>query len=260
MNPSHYPFMQNWKDRLFASAMHLGLSLAIAALIAWVVFGFWYPYPYREASGGRELFVLLMTVDVVMGPLITLVIFNRAKPLRERVTDLTIVGLLQLAALGYGLWTVYTVRPVFLVFEYHRLAVVHATDIDPGALSQAPPALQALPLTGPTLLSLRAFKDADEQFNSIAASLGGPSQAAQPMLWQPWEAGRADILQAAHPVAELLQRFGAHSALINSAIATTGRPADALRYLPLITRKGEWTVLLDAQTTLPMGFVPLGSF
>ena len=91
-------------------------------------------------------------------------------------------------------------------------------------------------------------------------ALGGVSQAAQPALWQSWEAGRADILQAARPIAELQQRFSAQSALIDSAIASTGRPAEALRSLPLVTRKGEWTVLIDAETTLPVGFVPLDSF
>ena len=80
------------------------------------------------------------------------------------------------------------------------------------------------------------------------------------MLWQPWQVARADILQAARPVAELQQRFSAHSALIDSAITATGRPPQALRTLPLITRKGEWTVLIDAQTTPPVGFVPLDSF
>lgn len=252
--------MWNWKERLHASGIHLGLSLAVAVLMAGLVFGLWYPYPYRETSGGRELFMLVMSVDVVMGPLITLMIFSRVKPHRKLLQDLAVVALLQLAALGYGLWTVYIARPVHLVFEYHRVAVVHAADLDPSSLSQAPPALQSLPLTGPTLLSLRPFKDTNEQFDSTMVALGGVSQAAQPALWQPWEAGRADILQAARPIAELQQRFSAQSALIDSAIASTGRPAEALRSLPLITRKGEWTVLIDAQTTLPVGFVPLDSF
>ena len=252
--------MINLKNRLRASAIHLGISLALAGLMAWLVFGLWYAYPYREISGGRELFMLVIAVDVVMGPLITLMIFNRAKPRRELITDLSIVALLQLAALGYGVWTVYAARPVHLVFEYQRLNVVHAADIDPETLPQAPPALQSLPRTGPTLLSLRRFKDASEEYDSTMAAVAGVPQAAQPMLWQPWEASRADILQAARPIAELQQRFSAQSALIDSAIASTGRPAEALRTLPLVTRKGDWTVLIDAQTTLPVGFVPLDSF
>ena len=64
-----------FKNRLRASSIHLGISLLIAALAALLVFGLWYPYPYREISGGRDLFFLVVAVDVAMGPLITLAIF-----------------------------------------------------------------------------------------------------------------------------------------------------------------------------------------
>ena len=168
-----------FKNRLRASSIHLGISLLIAALAALLVFGLWYPYPYREISGGRDLFFLVVAVDVAMGPLITLAIFNRSKPRRELVMDFTLVGMLQLAALGYGLWTVFVARPVHLVFEYSRLSVVHAVDIEPELLVKAPPALQALPLTGPTLIALRPFKDTDEQFQFTMAALGGAPLAAR---------------------------------------------------------------------------------
>ena len=122
--------MQNWQGRIRASGIHLGISLCIVALAAVLVFGVWYPYPYREISGGRALFLLVAGVDVVMGPLITLIIFNRAKPRRELITDITVVGVLQVAALSYGLWSVFVARPVHLVFEYNRMSVVHAVDVD----------------------------------------------------------------------------------------------------------------------------------
>ena len=50
--------MAIWKDKLRAAGIHLGLSLLVAALAAALVFGVWYPYPYREISGGRALFDL----------------------------------------------------------------------------------------------------------------------------------------------------------------------------------------------------------
>ena len=127
--------MQHWKGRLRASGIHLGISLCIALLAALLVFGLWYPYPYREISGGRALFLLMTAVDVVMGPLITLVVFNQAKRRKELVLDFTVVAVLQLAALGYGIWTVFVARPVHLVFEYTRMAVVHAVDIEPSAFA-----------------------------------------------------------------------------------------------------------------------------
>src|SRR3954447_23361508 len=121
--------MIKWKERLRASGLHLGISLCIAVTAALLVFAAWYPYPYREISGGRELFLLVTTVDVILGPLITFAIFNRSKPRRELVLDLSVVACIQLAALGYGLWTVAVARPVHLVFEVDRLRVVHAIDI-----------------------------------------------------------------------------------------------------------------------------------
>ena len=67
-------------------------------MAAGLVFALWYPYPYREISGGRELFLIVVAVDVIMGPLLTLAVFNRSKPVnddtRMRVEE-------AVAALGY---------------------------------------------------------------------------------------------------------------------------------------------------------------
>jgi glycerol uptake facilitator-like aquaporin len=93
-----------WRDRLQASAVHLAISAAIAALAAALVFWLWYPYPYREISGGRELFLIVVSVDVILGPFITLAVFNRTKPWTVLRRDLVVVAILQLLALG--LWAV----------------------------------------------------------------------------------------------------------------------------------------------------------
>jgi hypothetical protein len=252
--------MQNWKVRLRASGIHLGISLCIAALAAVLVFGLWYPYPYREISGGRELVLLVVAVDVVMGPLITLAIFNRAKPRRELLMDFTVVGLLQLAALGYGLWTVFMARPVHLVFEYSRMSVVHAIDVDADLLAKAPLGLQKPPLTGPTVIALRPFKDSAEQLDATMAALGGSSLSARTDLWQAYASATAEILKAAMPATELNARFPKKATQIDEAVAATGRSATDLRYLPLLDRNAAWTVLLDSASAQPLGFLPLDSF
>ncbi len=58
------PPIMNWKIRFRAAGIHLCISLAIAALAATLVFALWYPYPYRDISGGRELFGMLVGIDV----------------------------------------------------------------------------------------------------------------------------------------------------------------------------------------------------
>ncbi len=249
-----------WADRLKASAIHLALSLAIAALAALLVFGIWYPYPYREISGGRELFLLVVTVDVILGPLITLAVFNRKKPWAELRRDLAMVALLQLAALGYGLWTVYVARPVHMVFEVDRFRVVHAIDVPVEMLGKTPPGVNALPVTGPTLLSLRPFKDGNESMEATMAALQGLSLSDRPDLWQAYGAGVPEIVKTAKPVALLKSRFANQAADIDRVLASTGRAPQTVVYLPMIGRKSFWTVFLDPVTAEVLAYMPLDSF
>ena len=249
-----------WRDRLRASGIHLVISLGIALLAALLVFALWYPYPYREISGGRELFLIVVVVDVMLGPLITLAVFNRAKPTTELRRDLALVGLMQLAALGYGLWTVFVARPVHLVFEYDRFRVVHAVDIPPELTQQDRSVIEALPLKGPTLLALRPFRDSNEQMEATMAALQGVSLSARPHLWQRYSQASPQVLQAAKPALTLMTRFPTQAALINAAVAQTKLPIEALVYLPLISRQAAWTVFLDPVTAEPLAYLPLDSF
>ena len=248
-----------WRDRLKASGAHFLISLAVAALAGALVFGIWYPYPYREMSSGRELFLLVVTVDVILGPCITLAVFNLAKGWPVMRRDLAVIALLQLAALGYGLWTVWVARPVHLVFEYKLFRVVHAIDIPVELLDKTPTGITALPMTGPTLLSLRPFKDSGESMDATLAAVGGGSLSARPDLWQPYEAASAEIRREAKPVSDLKAHFAAHAAAIDAVIAAKGRKPESLVYLPLIGRKTLWTVFLDPTNGDLVAFMPLDS-
>ncbi len=253
----------SWGNRLFAAGIHLGLSLLVAGLAALLVFAVWYPYPYREISGGRSLFLLVVTVDVIMGPLLTLAVFNRSKPLKELRLDLAVIGLLQLAALAYGLWTVGVARPVHLVFEIDRFRVVHAIDIPPELLDRSPAQLRPLPILGPTLLSVREFKNAQESFESTMAAMQGVALGARPDLWQSYEQAKPQIRARARPVGELKSRFPGRAAEIDRALksaVSTARPVTSVGYVPLASRSIFWTVLIDTNTTEVIGFVPIDSF
>jgi hypothetical protein len=249
-----------WRDRLQASAIHLGLSAVITTLSALMVFGLWYPYPYRDMSGGRNLFLLMVGVDLIMGPLITLAIFNRAKPWSELRRDLFVVGALQLVALGYGLWTVTVARPVHLVFEIDRFRVVHAIDVPPELLAKTPLGVDALPLTGPTLLGLRAFKDDSERADATIAALQGSQLGFRPDLWQPYEASIPDVLMAAKPARQLELRFKAQMPAVHAILARIGRSIDNTLYLPMVGRQDFWTAFIDPVTAQVVAVAPLDSF
>lgn len=247
--------------RLRAAAIHLALCVMVAAVAALLVFALWYPFPYREASGGRELFLLVVAVDVTIGPLITFAVFNRAKPAAELRRDLAVVALLQLAALGYGLWTVHLARPVHLVFEYDRFRVVHQVDIPAGEQDKAPPGIELAPLGGPTVLALRPFANERERMDMTLQALQGASLSARPELWRPYATERQAVLREAKPVSTLIARFPQRAGEIEAAVARTGRPLAKVVILPMVARKAEaWTVLLDATTADILDYLPLDPY
>lgn len=250
----------HWEDRFRASVIHLGISLLVATMVASLVFGLWYPYPYRDTSGGRELFLMLVSVDVILGPLITLAVFNREKPREELVRDLTVVALIQLAALGYGLWVVTLARPVHLVFEFDRFRVVRAIEVPEELLGHAPKDVRGLPLTGPTLLAVRPFRDVNEESTATLIAAQGLPLSARPDFWEAYPQARQRVLGAAKPVSDLKQRFAPQAGEIDTAVARSSQTADKLVYLPMVSRKTAWTVLLDAESAEIRGYLPLDSF
>ncbi len=248
------------KPRLQAAGIHLLISLTIAALAAALVFALWYPYPYRDLSGGRDLFTMLVSIDVILGPLLTLAVFNLKKPRQELVRDLACIAVLQLSALGYGLWTVYQARPVHMVFEMDRFRVTHAADIDPELLTKAPPALQALPITGPTMLAVRPLLS-DEKFNVTMAALSGAQMAFRPDLWQPYDAdAQARALAASQPAANLLKKYPEQQAALSQIAADKGLPVADLRFLPAQARDTVWSAILAPKTGDIIGYLPVDGF
>jgi hypothetical protein len=257
----HHTARFGWGARLRAATIHLGLSVLVATLAALLVFALWYPYPYRELSGGRELFQLVVAVDIVLGPLLTLAIFNRAKPRTELRRDLAVIVALQLAGLAYGLWTVHLARPVHMVFEIDRFRIVHQVDVPEELLDKAPAGITAIPWGGPTLLALRDFHGEKERMEMTIAALQGVSLSARPELWQRYEDARSRVKAAARPALELKSRFPQRVGEIDTLLRSSRHEWATVSYLPLVGRKeNAWTVFLDATTAEVIGYLPLDSF
>lgn len=243
--------------RLLAAASHLGISALIAAAVALVTLGLWYPGAFAEMAGGRRLFLLILGVDVVMGPLLTLIVFDIRKPRRELVRDLAVIGVLQLAALGYGLHTLYIARPVALALEPGRFRVVTANDVPLDQLPQARPEYRSLPLTGPWILGTRPSRP-EERLASLEQALKGVDIGQRPERWQPYAESRSQVLADAKPVQLLLQRYPDRRQDLLDRLSAKGLdPARAL-FLPIVAR-GDWVALLDEQGEI-VAYAPFDGF
>lgn len=235
------------------------MSAAVAAGAAALVFLLWYPMPYREASGGRELFVLVVSVDVVIGPLITLAVFDRKKPPGELASDLGIVAVLQLIALAYGVHSVSEARPAVVALEGGRLRVVRAIDLADADFAAAPEGLRKISWLGPVLLAARP-PTAEEKLDAIDRGLAGEDIGMRPKFWRPPSETRSAYAKAARPIAELIHKRSRQAADIERAIIATGLPSDRIGYLPILARRTDWSLLVDVQTGRVVGHVHAEGF
>lgn len=117
----------SWKNRFYAMGMHILFSLFLLFVALFLVFGLWYPDPLQKAMGVTHIFWLILTIDLILGPLLTFVIFNPAKTELKR--DLLIIVLIQIAAYIYGLHTVAQGRPAWQVFVIDDIELVAPIDV-----------------------------------------------------------------------------------------------------------------------------------
>lgn len=256
--------VRNFRFRaaIYAAFIHFGLSGFIAMVVAGIIFVLWFGEPFRTLAGGQQLFWLLIGVDMVCGPLLTAVLFNPLKSRRELITDLSLVAVLQIAALIYGMYSIALARPVVLVHEVDRFVTVSAAQIDSDALSQAPAQFQLLSWSGPVLLGVREPRDGEEMMQSLEMSLQGVSPSARPDWWQSYDQSRSSVQARMKPLTVLRASKNRHvQAIIDAAVQKTGRSIDQLHYLPLVSQKvlDEWIVVLDEQADI-IGYAPVDGF
>lgn len=237
-----------FKDAVKASSIHLTGSLVVAALAAALVFLLWYPYPYGELAGGRELFLLIVAVDVVCGPLLTMILFNRAKPRAELWRDLGLVAVIQLAALAYGLFTVWQARPLFLAHENDRFKVVIAADVDSAALASLASSLKPSLISGPVVVALREAIDTKERNIVLFESIkGGRDYAERPEFYVSYEGSNAlKSLKRAKPLSVFLDKRPEQKDAANKMAAEKKADITQWMYLPVVARQ-DWIAVLDKQ-------------
>ena len=239
---------------------HLLLSLLVALASAAVVFGLWYPAPYRQMLQVGHIYLLVLVVDVVCGPLLTLIVASPRKSRRERWLDFSLIGAIQLAALAYGMHSVWLARPAVLAFEADRLVVVTANEVQAEDLPQAPPGLQSLLWTGVLQVGTRRPADSDEMMSNVDKELAGLSPAMRPDWWLPWAEAQDGLRSRAKPLSELIARRPEAAPLLQAAAQSAGRAVPDLRYLPLVSSKTlDWVALLDADLNI-VGHAPVDGF
>ena len=244
--------------RLRATASHLAFSALLAIVSAILVFRYWYPNQYREVAGGLELFLILISVDIALGPLLTFVIANPAKARRILKIEISVICALQISALIYGMHSVYIARPVVTVFEVDRFRVLTPNEIDTSEFREPSVSYKSLSITGPELLGTRRPQSGAESTDALFKAVEGFDIGQRPRFWQPYQKSSGDALAKSRSVQILLDRYPAEAKKLAAKMRYLNINPEKSRFLP-VNARGDWVAVLDEVGQFE-GFLPVDGF
>jgi hypothetical protein len=231
--------MTRWK----ASGIHLTLSALIGLAAFCLLYFVYYPQPFFKAAGADQLVIILLGVDVVLGPLLTLAVFKSGK--KSLKFDLSVIAALQMGALAYGLYVMWVARPVFIVAAVDRVEIVYANDLEAKDYASATlKQYKSVPSWGPIRVAVNSPSDGKEKMMLVESALAGRDIQYFPKYYVPLTQDKLDeLIQNAIP----LERTPEQSRpLIEKTIRNSGTPED-FAILPLKGRTGSITLLLRKQ-------------
>ncbi|MFC3176626.1 TfpX/TfpZ family type IV pilin accessory protein [Undibacterium amnicola] len=237
-------------SRLQAFGFHFLASAAVIAIIFSFVKLVWYPHQLFEAADGFELLKILVLVDLILGPLIMLIIFNPAK--KSLKFDISTVLVCQLLFLGYGVWSLYTVRPVYIAFVEKQFYLVKANEVEDKDLEKAQLAeFKSLPQFGPMFVGTQLPESKEKQEEIMFAKLGGMGIQNLPQFYVPVKDIQNQIRTASASISGLSidQESKAPLELIAQASEAKGQK---VLFAPLLTKTKQLFVIVDAKTGAPI--------
>jgi len=244
--------MNRWK----AATIHLTISLVLATAIATVLYFLWFPPPYFIAAGASKLMMVLMGVDICLGPLLTLLVVSPRKSRKLLRFDLSIVAVMQAIAFGYGVHVIAIARPVFVVAAIDRLVLVSADELTDADLAQGrQPIFRTRSWAGPVLVGVLLPKGG-KGFDVVKQVLAGGKDLEQlPMFYVPYDQVVDKLMHRAKPLSQLKNATDHQHKQLEQLQA--GADDGTLLALPLQRGDHDYTAIMSPRIRRPILILPI---
>jgi hypothetical protein len=228
------------KFRFKAFGVHLLGSACVLALVLGGLYLGWYRWPGWYLTGGFKIAALMTGFDVILGPLLTLVVANPAKPRRVLARDVGIIISVQLLAAGYGATTLWQGRVLYYVFSQKYLEIVQASDLHDEQIALA---RKLNPGFAPHWYSLPRWiyaplpQDPKLHDQIVDSAISGDDDVIQmPRYFQSWDSGSPQLRKTLEPVDKLAQFSRNEKQTLKMRMSQLGLPADQPIAVPMMGR------------------------
>ena len=238
--------------RLKALGLHLLSSGIVLAVILGSLFMGWYRWPGWYLADAMTVVIVLVSVDVVLGPLLTFVVAKASKSRRELTRDISIIVVIQLCALIYGTVSLWNGRPLYYAFSESVLQLVQAYDID---AEQSRLGRDKNPELAPHGYSLPRWiwaplpQNPDERQKIVGAAIsGGDDVISMPQYFKPWEQGLPSLREHLKKP-DAVAYFGpAEKKILKDRMRAAGISTDEINSMPLSGRGRPLLAVFDLKT------------
>lgn len=230
---------------------HLSISFLIALLVVGLVFFIWYPSPLASAVGVTHIFLMLLAIDVIVGPVLGLLVYKEGK--KSLKFDIAVIIALQVSALCYGVYSIAQGRPVWVSYVVDRFELIRNNDLINDKADQALPQFQNPSWLQPQYVAVKVSDNVNQRKNDLFAEvMGGISLAQRPERYVELSEVKSLIQQRAQDL-ELLKQYNDP----NQVEKVLAKYPMATAFVPLKANAVDMTVLINKEKSEVVKIVDL---
>ncbi len=241
-------------SRFQAFAIHLFISSAILGAFLSIVLFIWYPQPFFVVEGLVEIVWVLVGVDIVLGPTLTLIVFKAGKPSLK--WDMSVIAGIQIIGFIYGAHTFFVERPAFAVmYDADYFEVIPSSGIEDAR--RIDPALDYSSIGGP----LYVFVEAPTKIDDLKVILedmkkGGPGIQYRQEFYKPLQ-GR--FKEKFYLSWELDQLFtdGEDGSVIKKFKSKYGEQTKDFAYFPILGKVTTRLLVIDRDSEAVVDYIDI---
>lgn len=242
------------KKKLKASFIHFLISFIVIITAFLLIIYFWYPDSTFKISTFKEIATLVIAIDMVLGPLLTFIIFKPHK--KSLKFDLTTIALLQIGALIFGIYNLYLAHPVYIVFNIDRFTLVSAVDARPADVKLS--SLETSKLYSPKYVVTKLPEDIVERNKLILDTLekGRSDFVLKSQYYLPYAEYKSIVPEKSLDPKIVFETDGAKKEL-DKFLNKYGKSVTDYIYLPVQGALKDAVWALDAKTIEPVDILPI---
>ncbi|MFI0398085.1 MAG: TfpX/TfpZ family type IV pilin accessory protein [Thiolinea sp.] len=222
-----------FKQKIKASLTHLIISLFIVGLVLAVVISLWYPEPFLTISGLFGIVLMMLVIDLILGPLLTFIVFKSEKSSLK--FDLATIAFIQLLALAYGTYTIYKAHPLYIAYAVDRFTPIDANEVVPENARYKE--FKKSKLSRPTIVYVKKPSDPTELSKVTIEVLSGKTDLdARPEYYEPISKNIETIFKNKFDLTKILEKEK-YKIEINKFLSKNGGSIQDYAFIPLVGRQ-----------------------